>query len=157
MIITCRTSIHIKAGSWDYPLLDLAEGSHHLTLKVWDVYNNSSDASIDFIVISSGQFALEHVINYPNPFSDHTTFSFQLNQSGQSLDVMIRIFTMNGRLVKTMQQVVYATGYRNISIVWDGSGDNGTKISPGLYVYYVEVKLADGSKAQKSSKLVYIR
>lgn len=146
-----------KSGEISFPFFDLSDGSHNLTLKVWDVYNNSSEASIDFVVYSSADFALKKLMNYPNPFSDHTTFSFEFNQSNSSLDIRIKIFTLSGRLIKTLHQEINTTGYKVESIVWDGTGDNGSKISSGMYVYYINVSLPDGSTVQKSSKLVFIR
>lgn len=146
-----------KTGIITYPFYKLSDGLHHLSLKVWDVYNNSSDATIEFIVASSVNFALEHLMTYPNPFSDHTTFSFESNQTDPSMDVNIKIFTINGKLIKTLHQVLSNTGYRVDSITWDGTDNDGNQISGGLYVYVLDVKLTGGAAVQKSSKLVYIR
>jgi hypothetical protein len=146
-----------KSGEISYPFFNLSDGLHHLALKVWDVYNNSSEGSIDFLVVSSAEFALQNLINYPNPFRDQTTFSFEYNQPNSSLDVHLKIFTLSGRLIKTLHQDINTAGYKVGSMIWDGTGDDGTKISPGMYVYYINVSLQDGSTVQKSSKLVFIR
>jgi len=44
-----------QKGTVNYPLRDLEPGLHTLTLKVWDVYNNSSIAEIQFIVHDENQ------------------------------------------------------------------------------------------------------
>ncbi len=146
-----------KSGEISYPFFNLLDGLHHLSLKVWDVYNNSSEGSIDFVVVSSAEFALQNLMNYPNPFRDYTTFSFEYNQPNSSMDVHLKIFALSGRLIKTLHQVINTSGYKIVSIVWDGTGDDGTKISTGMYVYYINVSLPDGSTVQKSSKLVFVR
>jgi len=146
-----------KSGEISYPFFNLTDGSHQLLLRVWDVYNNSAEGSIDFMVVSSPQLALQNLMNFPNPFSDHTTFSFEYNHPNTFLDINLKIFTISGRLVKTLHQVINTTGYKSESIVWDGTGDDGSKISTGMYIYYLKVSLPDGSSELKSSKLVFIR
>jgi len=146
-----------KSGEISYPLSLLSDGPHQITVKVWDVYNNSTDASIDFIVVSSAEFAFQHLLNYPNPMKDQTTFTWETNQVNQAMDVEIRIFTLNGRPVKTIQQTIYSQGYRAASIQWDGTQDDGRKICSGLYVYQVQLMIPDGTAKRQTSKLVVIR
>jgi hypothetical protein len=146
-----------KRGIISYPFFGLSDGYHTLTLKVWDVYNNSSDASIEFLVVSSAQLAVQHLFNYPNPFFDKTTFSFEYNQPNTELNVQIDIYSLTGQKVKTLRQPLYSNGYRANTIGWDGSSDTGARIGSGTYVYNVRVTKSDGSSAYKSSKLVVIR
>jgi hypothetical protein len=145
------------SGTLNYPLSKLAEGAHHLTLKAWDVYNNSAEAGIDFIVVSSSEFAYEHLYNYPNPMRDQTTFSFETNQVNENLEVEIQIFTLFGKLIKTFRRTIYTNGYRIEPITWDGTTDSGRKIDSGTYVYRVLVTIPDGTTHQQTSKLVVIR
>jgi hypothetical protein len=144
-------------GVITYPIFKLADGQHHLSVKVWDVYNNSTEGGIDFIVASTAQFALEQVMNYPNPFSNRTTFSFQTNQAPGNMDVEINIYSLFGRLERTLHTTLYSNGYRVEPFVWDGYSDSGALLSAGTYVYQLKVTLPDGSNTMKSSKLVFIR
>ena len=144
-------------GVIKYPMFKLADGTHHIDVKVWDVYNNSTQGGIDFIVASTASFALEQVMNYPNPVRDHTTFSFQTNQSGNNLEIEIRIYSILGTLEKTLRTVMYSGGYRVEPFTWDGRSDSGVLLGAGTYIYRVTIVLPDGSTAAKSSKLVFIR
>ncbi|MEZ5083560.1 MAG: type IX secretion system sortase PorU [Bacteroidales bacterium] len=146
-----------RKGSIDYPFYNLANGTHKLSLKVWDIYNNSSDASIDFIVAESTEMAVESLLNYPNPFFDYTTFSFEHNQVEQPLDITIQIFSMQGKLVKTITDINYAGGYKYISGKWNGTSDGGSSLQNGLYVYKVLVRNYDGTVAEETSKLVMLK
>jgi len=146
-----------KSGVLTYPFSALADGPHHVDLKVWDVYNNSTEAGIDFVVVSSAEFAFQHLINYPNPMRDHTTFSFETNQINQSIEVEIQIFNLYGGLLKTMRESLYPNGYRIEPFIWDGTTDQGWKIDSGIYVYRLRMTLPDGTVKQQSSKLVVIR
>lgn len=146
-----------KHGIITYPFFELSDGLHTVTLKVWDVYNNSSDASIEFLVVSSSQLAVRHLFNYPNPFFDRTNFSFEYNQPNTEMIVQIDIYSLTGQKVKTLRKPLYSNGFRENTIEWDGSDDNGARIGSGVYVYNVKVTMPDGSTAQKSSKLMVIR
>ncbi|MCX6268178.1 MAG: type IX secretion system sortase PorU [Bacteroidetes bacterium] len=146
-----------KSGEISYPLSALSDGPHQIEVKVWDVHNNPTEARIDFVVTSSAGFAFEHLMNYPNPMKDQTTFAWETNQTDQPIDVEIKVFTINGNLLKTLRQTIYAQGYRSTSIKWDGTQDNGQKISSGLYVYQVQLMTSEGSAKRQTSKLVVIR
>ena len=146
-----------REGSIDYPFYNLTNGRHKLSLKVWDIYNNSSNASIDFIVAESNEMAVESLLNYPNPFFDYTTFSFEHNQAEQPLDITIQIFSTQGNLVKTITDIEYAGGYKYVSGKWNGTGDGGSRLGHGLYIYKVLVRNYDGTVAQETSKLVLLK
>lgn len=145
------------SGNILYPFFGLSDGLHSLRLKVWDVYNNSSDAYIEFVVASSAELALDNLFNYPNPFREQTTFSFEYNKPNSEMEVTISIYTMSGQRIKQIRQNIMTNGYRVKTINWDGTSDNGYKISTGNYVYNIKVSTPDGSTVYKSSKLVVIR
>ncbi|MBL4715120.1 MAG: type IX secretion system sortase PorU [Bacteroidia bacterium] len=146
-----------QKGEVRYNLKDLADGKHTLDFKVWDVYNNSSDAYTEFIVASSAEMALDHVLNYPNPFTTSTRFFFEHNKPGQILDVQVQIFTVSGKLVKTINTEIVTIGNRVDSINWDGKDDYGDNIGKGVYVYQIKVKsVDDGTYANKIEKLVIL-
>lgn len=145
-----------QSGTIIYPFSDLAEGTHTLSLKVWDVYNNSTTVTTDFVVQAASGLQLSHVLNYPNPFTTHTSFFFEHNQCCTNFDAMVQIFTISGKLVKTINQHVYSEGYRSQPIEWDGTDDYGDKIGRGVYIYRVYVRTADGLVAEEYDKLVIL-
>jgi len=146
-----------KSGVITYPFSSLEDGPHHVDLKVWDVFNNSTEVGIDFVVVSSTENAFKHILTYPNPMRDHTTFSFETNQTNQNADVEVRIFSLTGNLVKTIRQSLFLNGYRIDLITWDGTNDQGWRINSGVYGYRIRLTFQDGSVVQGSSKLVVIR
>jgi hypothetical protein len=145
-----------QSGKIRYPLKSLEAGQHHLKIKVWDVYNNSSEDYIEFVVNTESDLVLKHVLNYPNPFTTHTQFFFEHNQPDSDLDVLIQVFTVSGKLVKTLEQHVSSTGYRSAPIDWDGLDDFGSRIGRGVYVYRVKVRTSLGQTAEKFEKLVIL-
>ena len=148
-----------QRGSIRYPFFDLDEGPHHLALRAWDVHNNPSTAQTEFVVASSAGLALKHVLNYPNPFTTRTHFQFEHNRPNQPLEVMVQIFTVSGRLVKTIQANVFSQGTRVVDdLPWDGLDDFGDRIGKGVYIYRVKVRSTlDDAYAEKMEKLVILR
>ena len=109
-------------GTANYKLRNLEEGLHTLTLKAWDVYNNSSTAEIQFIVFGDNQLEIRRVLNYPNPFVNYTEFWFEHNRPSEMLDVQVQIFTVTGKVVRTINQTVVSDGglSREIVLGWSG-------------------------------------
>lgn len=133
-----------KKGSALYPLRDLTPGKHTLKVKGWDIANNPGEGYTEFVVSEDGKAALEHVLNYPNPFTTNTYFQFEHNLPGQLLDVQVDVFTVSGKIVKTIQQTVQADGYRmSDEIQWNGKDEYGDQLARGVYVYKVKVRGRD--------------
>lgn len=145
-----------QTGKIKYPFNELSEGSHRLSLKVWDVQNNSTVAYTDFVVAKSAELALTHVLNYPNPFTTRTQFYFENNQCCQTIKVNIQVFTISGKMVKTISQSVTNEGFRSPGIDWDGKDEYGDKLGKGVYIYKLSVIGSDNKKAEKTEKLVIL-
>lgn len=146
-----------QSGTIRYPFYNLPDGRHSLRLKVWDIYNNASEGFIEFVVASSGAIALREVLNYPNPFRDRTQFVIEHNQAGEIIDYEIYIYSLDGRIRKTMKETIRTGNYRSEIFTWDGRGDNGQMLEGGTYVYRIIMRNAATGTEEKSSKLVIIR
>jgi len=145
-----------QSGSVRFPFDELTSGNHSVELTVWDVHNNSGKSLIEFIVAESEELAIERVLNYPNPFTTHTEFYFEHNQSTEFLNVLIEVFTVTGKLVKTINTVSNTNGFRNEPIPWNGRDDFGDRLATGTYVYKVSVRNPTGDQDMKFEKLVIL-
>ena len=130
-----------------FQLPELQPGIHTLKIKAWDVLNNSSEFILDFSVMNDDELVIDHVLNYPNPFTTKTQFWFEHNKPGQDLIVQIHIFSLAGRVVKTIEKTINTDGNRSWEVDWDGRDDFGDKIARGVYVYRLKV-FCPGSKPQ---------
>jgi hypothetical protein len=146
-----------QKGNIRYPFRKLTEGRHTLRMKAWDIHNNSSEEYTEFVVASSAKLALSHVYNYPNPFTTRTQFMFEHNKPCEDLNVTIQIYTVSGKVVKTLHDEVTCEGYRVNDIEWDGLDDYGQPIGKGVYVYKLNVRASNGDSAHKFEKLVLLR
>lgn len=146
-----------KSGSLRYQMDKLEPGLHTLTFKAWDVNNNSSQKELEFVVHEKEDITLEHVLNYPNPFTTRTEFFFEHNQVCAALETQIEIFTVTGRLIKTINETVETRGFRTAGIAWDGRDDFGDQLAKGVYVYRVTIKNPDGERTQEMQKLYLLK
>jgi len=141
------------SGKIEYGFSNLENGSHTLQLKAWDVHNNSSTNSIEFIIASSDELSIEQLLNFPNPFVNETSFQFELNKDYSYLQIEIQIFNLNGKKVKS----IIHSGYSSNTVLWSGNSDNGAKLTTGIYIYRLIVTMPDGEQTQKMEKLIIIR
>ena len=149
---------NFKKGKVKFPLRNLEPGLHTLKLKCWDTYNNPSESTLSFIVVNDNDLILSNVLNYPNPFVSYTEFWFNHNKPNEMLDVQVQIYTVSGKLVKTLNQSVKSDGQLSREINWNGLDDFGNKIGKGVYVYKLQVSSQlTNSRAEKFEKLVILQ
>jgi len=145
-----------KSGKVVYPFNGLSKGRHTLTIKAWDLQNNSSEKTIDFFVDDNVEIQLTEVLNYPNPFYNKTRFEFTHNKNGTEIDVLIRIFDTNGKFVVELSSNVNNGFNESGTIIWDGKDSNNSVVAPGIYVYTIEVKDTYGNITVQQQKLFKI-
>lgn len=142
-----------QSGTLTYPLRKLPAGDYSLSLRAWDACNNSGTTTIYFRVDTS-QLIVNNLYNYPNPTNGGTTFSFEHNFAETDLQADLRIYTLQGTLVKRISQTVNSPGYRSVELYWDGNMDGGGQVAAGLYVYTLYLSNGKGKAVKASNKLV---
>jgi flagellar hook assembly protein FlgD len=108
-------------------------------------------------VSESTKLALDHVLNYPNPFTTKTTFFFEHNKPCIGMNIQIQIYTVTGKIIKTLESYKVCDGFRNTSIDWDGKDEFGDQLAKGVYVYRLKVRTDDGESTEKLERLVILR
>ena len=144
-----------QQGSVHFQMPALTAGLHTLKIKAWDVLDNSSEYILEFSVQKDEELVLNHVLNYPNPFTTKTQFWFEHNKPNQNLQVKVQIFTLTGKVVKTIKQTINDAGNRSSEVEWDGRDEFGDKLGRGVYLYRLTV-ISDGKKKEKLEKLVIL-
>jgi hypothetical protein len=144
-----------QQGSVHFQMPALTGGLHSLKIKAWDVLDNSSEYVLEFSVQKDEELVLNHVLNYPNPFTTKTQFWFEHNKPNQNLQVKVQIFTLTGRVVKTIKQTINDAGNRSSEVEWDGRDEFGDRLGRGVYLYRLTV-VSDGKKKEKLEKLVIL-
>lgn len=146
-----------KKGSIVYPLSNLEVGNHNLTIKAWDLRNNSSETTIQFYASDFSSFNINQIINQPNPFKDKTWFMITHDMPGEEIKVQIDVFTIHGSKVKTLTASSYSAGYSVSPIEWDASSENGSKLPAGMYAYTVTLTNEKGVTSTQKQKLLILK
>jgi hypothetical protein len=92
--------------------------------------------------------------NYPNPFNPETTIKFQLPQAGE---VIVTIYDVYGREVKTLVRGQWASGVH--SVIWDGTDHHGQGVASGMYFYHIAVRTLVGEKKTYNAvkKMIFMK
>jgi hypothetical protein len=128
-------------GSTRYAFDSLEVGRHSFKIKAWDNANNSATAEFTAEVVSADGPAITDLLNYPNPMSDSTTFSFHAARHLESFS--LEIFTLSGRKIKSYSQSSLFPGYHD-EIVWSGEDFAGDRVATGVYIYKATARSTDG-------------
>jgi hypothetical protein len=109
-------------------------GNHQFKVKAWDNANNSAVVEFNASVVGEGDFMLTDLLNYPNPMSEETTFSF--NITGPARTVSLEIFTLAGKKILSYTQNAIAADYHRF-YSWKGFDADGDRVATGVYIYKV--------------------
>ncbi len=134
----------------------LMNGEYIIQIQASDTSSNSAYLTppetepLRFLV--DEEVLVSRVINMPNPFSDTTTFFYSLTQPADR--VTIKIYTVKGRLVRTLVQDFPRWQYNEEP--WDGRDEDGVKLASGAYLFKCIVKDGD-RKLEQIGKIAIVR
>ncbi len=114
----------------------LKNGAHFLNIAGQNLIGNikgENGYSLNFNV--SGDLEILNVYNYPNPMGDETHFIFSLTDLPD--DVSIKIFTVSGRLIKSIKMEYEKLSFNLNKIYWDGRDEDGDPIANGVYFFKI--------------------
>jgi hypothetical protein len=136
-------------GELSWQLNDLSEGKHTLQLLVYDNFGNSSLAEVDFYAQDSEKLTIRDMLVYPNPVKKDGHFTFLVTEDS---DIKISVYTITGKKIKTITQVVQK-GYNQI--YWNGRDADGDRIANNTYFYKIRAKQTEnGQTTEKIGKLI---
>jgi len=144
---------NFSRGEVRYPVFDLPEGEYALTVRAWDLANNTGTGETTFLVSNDAGLALRRVLNYPNPFVDATCFQFEHTAAGQFVEVQVDVYTSSGRRVRSLRFDGLAEGNRfgnTNCIAWDGTDDFGQELARGVYLYRISMRTEGGTRSGSS-------
>lgn len=145
-----------RSGTLRFQLPALTEGMHTILIRAWDVFNNSNEYLLECRVVKRETLKIDRVLNYPNPFTNSTRFWFEHNRPGDELRVTVRVMTITGKIVKTIDRRIFTEGNRSEDLEWDGRDDVGALLGRGVYLYRLRVTSSDGQQAEKLEKLLIL-
>ncbi|MBP5306542.1 MAG: type IX secretion system sortase PorU [Paludibacteraceae bacterium] len=144
-----------QSGRVSYALPTLSDGRYRLTLRAWDLLNNSSSASIDFVVKDAKSPALYRVVASPNPAvpGTETTFVVSHDQPETDLECTLTVYTAEGREVWRGSETIYAQTSET-RLKWDLKNSEGRYLPSRVYPYRLVVREKGGKESMASGKLL---
>jgi hypothetical protein len=132
-------------GQINYPV-NLDTGRCLITFKIADNLRNLSTDSVEVVVERSQTLILDNVLYYSPPNSRNGYFTFEISKPAM---VDIKIYTIAGRLVKTISNQMCNFGYNQIQ--WDGLDQYGQLPANGVYLYKISGRAVDFNRDDKQS------
>lgn len=136
-----------RKGLVSYKMQELESGPHSLTFRAWDLFNNSSTKSLDFTVVKDQEMNIFSVTTYPNPVSQTGVVNIKIeyDRPDDLVNTDIYVYNMSGQMVWRHTQDDAKTIEWNI-------GELG--VSPGIYVYRINMKTTTTSAVSQTGKLI---
>ena len=130
---------------------DLPNDEYQLQVLATDVSKNRVESPIYHFWLEES-VSITHVLNVPNPIRTNTVFTYNLAQTPDQ--VTIKIYTVSGRLIRTIQDASTRRGYNETD--WDARDENSERLANGVYFYKVIVE-TDTRKIEKIGRLAILR
>ncbi len=155
-LVGCYTPMFADEGTLgniNYQLSDLAPGLHTLRLRVWDVYNNVSEKTINFNVKNGLKPEIADIYCTSSPASVETSFYVKHNRPDAVVNVTIEVYDLMGRLVWKNIQTGRSDMYTSTPVTWDLHDTGGRRVPRGIYVYRATISTDGVVEATKAKKL----
>lgn len=128
-----------------YKPTQLEDGKYAIKIQATDAVGNkagNNEYEIEFTIINKS--SISNFFPYPNPGTTNIRFVFTLTGSKTPDDLLIRISTISGKVVKeiTKQEFGNIKFGNNISeYAWDGNDMYGDRLANGVYLYQVFTRI----------------
>ena len=120
-LVSYTDTVNVASGSW---IIVATDGEFFKESN----FGNPMELFINGSALVPDAYTLNQ--NYPNPFSTSTTITYDMPETQK---VMIRIFDVKGRLIRTLANEDQNAGFK--TVIWDGKNDDGDQVSAGIYFY----------------------
>ncbi|MFN6374224.1 MAG: type IX secretion system sortase PorU [Chitinophagia bacterium] len=143
-----------RSGTIQYRLSQLSDGEHTISIRAWDVFNNSSVLTLQFKIATPKAVAITKLRCVPNPVRGNAAFRADLDGPTDGAQLQITLFTIGGQQVRSFVKTINEPALRSILLEWDGKDERGNMLGSGIYVFVMKIKTQDGIWTQKTERLI---
>jgi hypothetical protein len=149
--------VAIVDGAFAFPL-SLPPGTHRLeaVVRTEDPGGVSDSVAGVLQVRVEEELSVTALFPFPNPFTSEVRFTFTLTGVRPAERVTIRVLTVAGRVVRTMEMPPGDARVGVNRVVWDGRDQDGDAVANGVYFYQVTA-LSEGRSATAVGRLARAR
>ena len=142
-------------GTVSYVLPELETGPHTLTFRAWDVLNNTSSVSMDFVVDPTVAPTMFNLTASQNPARTSTNFLISYALAGTDCEFTLEVFDFSGRRVWYHQEQGSSPSGL-YTIPWNLCTNAGAKLFTGVYFYRCQMSCGDSKNVSKTQKIVIL-
>jgi hypothetical protein len=145
-----------QSGTIQLRLPLMSDGLHTLSIRVWDIFNNSSVLTLTFRVLSPKSVDVTLFRCIPNPVKGSAVFRADLTGPTRDAIVELTLFAIGGQQIRSFKRTIKEPSLRSISIEWNGKDERGNSLATGTYVYVIRIKTKEGVWTQKAERLIVL-
>jgi hypothetical protein len=147
-----------QSGRASFQLPNLALGPHVVSVSAadnlaagLDAVTHRSRTNLEFTVVDQPKLWIARAYLFPNPAessSGRGGGQFVIDAPGDSVNVLLRIYTASGRLIRTLTVL---GGLEQVQLPWDGRDEEGEPLANGVYFFRVHAnpRDADGKSSPR--------
>ncbi|MBO4907519.1 MAG: type IX secretion system sortase PorU [Bacteroidaceae bacterium] len=145
-----------SSGTVAFSLPTLTAGTHSLLFRAWDMLNNTSSTTLNFVVDPSLKTSILNLAATNSPATTYTQFVISYDRPGSICNFTLDIFDFTGRLL--WQQSLEGSNQNGIyTIGWDLTTAGGKALGSGIYLYRVRVSCDESEETSETKKIVINR
>ena len=134
----------------------LEPGAHTLTFRAWDMLNNTSVQTLDFVVGENLEPEILNLVLENDVLSGGTVFRVAYNYPGLMCHFNLEVFAINGML-QYRHEFDASDGHGMVSIPWSCCNGSGSALNNGIYAVRVTASYNGGKTHSKQKKFVLWR
>lgn len=138
-------------GTINYPLSDISDGSHMLTLRVWDTDGNATTETIDFTVSSGLAPKIYDIWTDANPASVSANFYISHDRPDQMCTVTVAVYNLLGAPVWSKTLTGLSDMFLSTPVEWNLCDSSGRRVPRGIYLYRATIT-TDGESFSTGSR-----
>ena len=123
------------SGTINYPLENLREGPHTLTLRISDSDGNLTSSTINFSCSADVAPKIYEVYSDANPATTQANFYLRHDRPDQMVNVTIGIYNLLGAPVWTKTVSGVSDMFLSSPVTWDLCDAAGHRVPRGIYLY----------------------
>jgi hypothetical protein len=121
--------------------------NYRMTAAASDNLGNRASAEEVILIVQPGSSHVQRTFVYPNPARESTSLFVDV---GVLVNVRVRIYTITGHLIRTLEAVLPAGGGLTHPLTWDLRDEDGDAVANGSYPYAMEVRSPGGERLHRS-------
>ena len=148
---TSELDSHVR-GRIYFNLPSLSAGWHELSLKAWDMQNNSATERLRFQVAENIKPRITNIIF--SQTQEAASFTFTHDRPAMWMTTELRVYDLLGRLVWRSSGQNLNADNQGETIQWNYLGENGRRVSDGVYICRLYVSVGEQQEAVMAQKIM---